>query len=358
MEKNIDKEKSANSFLKSFFDIEYNNNKLLFSNLGNIYSLITFLSHNIEDLDMEAPDLSCGTRKDLAEKLKIIEGFYKSMKIDFNIEDIVKNGTFNIISTNNSEEATFSEMYSGNNNYTVTEESYINPKTNQKEITYKEYHETINIYNNDLLTDSVIWVHEASHYRNQPYKQRWEVNDILTELVAFTEELIYIDYLKKIGYEEEANMFAVSEYNNLYCFLTRSYYIIRIVLLYYSLGEISKESYKMLYGEDEDYKKSLNIFFKEIQVNRKSIFTLLYYSVGAISMYNYIEYKKDPAFFDRIQELNNTLLTNSASLEDSLKIINISLNEESLQRIVNNINIFKEKIKKESKTKVLRKKQK
>lgn len=357
MEKNIDKEKSANSFLKSFFDIEYNNNKLLFSNLGNIYSLITFLSHNIEDLDMEAPDLSCGTRKDLLEKLKIIEGFYKSMKIDFNIEDIVKNGTFNIISTNNSAEATFSEMYSGNNNYTVTEESYTDSKTTQKVVTYKEYHETINIYNNDLLTDSVIWAHESSHYRNQPYKQRWEVNDILTELVAFTEELIYIDYLKKIGYEEEASMFAVSEYNNLYCFLTRSYYIIRIVLLYYSLGEISKESYKMLYGEDEDYKKSLNIFFKEIQVNRKSIFTLLYYSVGAISMYNYIEYKKDPTFFDRVQELNNALLTNSTSLEESLKIINISLNEESLQRIVNNINIFKEEIKKESKTKVLRKKQ-
>lgn len=358
MEKNIDKEKSANSFLKSFFDIEYNKNRLLFSNLGNIYSLITFLCCNIEVLDMEIPDLRYGTRKDLAEKLKIIEGFYKSMKIDFNIEDIVKNGTFNIISTNNSEEATFSEMYSGKNNYTVTEESYINPKTNQKVIIYKEYHETINVNNNDLLTDSVVWVHEASHYRNQPYKQRWEVNYILTELVAFTEELIYIDYLKKIGYEEEANMFAVADYNNFYCFLTRSYYIIRMVLLYYSLGEISKESYKMLYGEDEDYKKSLNIFFKEIQVDRKSIFTLLYYSVGAISMYNYIEYKKDPAFFDRVQELNNALLTNSTSLEDSLKIINISLNEESLQRIVNNINIFKEKIKKESKTKVLRKKQK
>lgn len=150
-------------------------------------------------------------------------------------------------------------------------------------------------------------------------------------------------------------MFAVAAYNNFYYFLTRSYYIIRIVLLYYSLGEISKESYKILYGKDKDYKKSLNTFFKEIQVNRKSIFTLLYYSVGAISMYNYTEYKKDPTFFAKVQELNNALLTNSASLENSLKIINISLNEESLQRILDNINIFKEEIKKEIKTKVLRK---
>lgn len=355
MKEKVEVEVSTNTFLKSFFDIEYNKNKLLFSNLGNIYSLITFLSNNIENLDMKTPDLSCGARKDLMEKLKLIEGFYKSMKIDFNIEDIVKNGTFNIISTNNPDEATFSEIYSGNNNYIITEEFYTDSKTNQKIITYKEYHETINVYNNDLVTDSIIWVHEISHYRNQPSIKRGEVNDILTELVAFTEELIYIDYLKRVGYEEEANMFAVAAYNNFYYFLTRSYYIIRIVLLYYSLGEISKESYKILYGKDKDYKKSLNTFFKEIQVNRKSIFTLLYYSVGAISMYNYTEYKKDPTFFAKVQELNNALLTNSASLENSLKIINISLNEESLQRILDNINIFKEEIKKEIKTKVLRK---
>lgn len=350
MGKNIDKEKSANSFLKGFFDIEYNKNKLLFSNLGNIYSLITFLCCNTEVLDMETPDLSCRTRKGLVEKLKLIEGFYKSMKIDFNIEDIVKNGTFNIISTNNPDEATFSKIYSGNNNYTITEESYTDSKTNQKIITYKEYHETININNNDLLTDSIIWVHEASHYRNQPYKQRGEVNDILTELVAFTEELIYIDYLKRVGYEEEANMFAVADYNNFYYFLTRSYYIIRIVLLYYSLGEISKESYKMLYGKDEDYKKSLNIFFKEIQVNRKSIFTLLYYSVGAISMYNYTEYKKDPNFLEKIKKLNKEIMTD-ISLEEALKIINISLNEESLNRILENINIFRDSLLKENKKK-------
>ena len=246
MKEKVEVEVSTNTFLKSFFDIEYNKNKLLFSNLGNIYSLITFLSNNIENLDMKTPDLSCGARKDLMEKLKLIEGFYKSMKIDFNIEDIVKNGTFNIISTNNPDEATFSEIYSGNNNYIITEEFYTDSKTNQKIITYKEYHKTINVYNNDLVTDSIIWVHEISHYRNQPSIKRGEVNDILTELVAFTEELIYIDYLKRVGYEEEANMFAVAAYNNFYYFLTRSYYIIRIVLLYYSLGEISKESYKIL----------------------------------------------------------------------------------------------------------------
>ena len=64
MKEKVEVEVSTNTFLKSFFDIEYNKNKLLFSNLGNIYSLITFLSNNIENLDMKTPDLSCGARKD------------------------------------------------------------------------------------------------------------------------------------------------------------------------------------------------------------------------------------------------------------------------------------------------------
>ena len=35
-------EESANTFLKSFFDATYNDNKILFDNMQNIYALISF----------------------------------------------------------------------------------------------------------------------------------------------------------------------------------------------------------------------------------------------------------------------------------------------------------------------------
>ena len=46
-EKNI--EESANTFLKSFFDATYNDNKILFDNMQNIYALISFLYNNFNN---------------------------------------------------------------------------------------------------------------------------------------------------------------------------------------------------------------------------------------------------------------------------------------------------------------------
>ena len=81
------------------------------------------------------------------------------------------------------------------------------------------------LYNNTLKTDSIIWVHEISHYRNQPPLFRGEVNDTLTELLAFTYEFIYTDYLEQIGYEEEGKKFKIEEYKNLHTFIKKGYYM-------------------------------------------------------------------------------------------------------------------------------------
>ena len=97
-------------------------------------------------------------------------------------------------------------------------------------------HKAINVYNNTLITDSIIWVHEISHYRNQPPLFRGEVNDILTELLAFTYELIYTDYLEQIGYEEEGKTFKIEEYKRLHTFIKKGYYIVRIFLLYFFIS--------------------------------------------------------------------------------------------------------------------------
>ena len=212
-------EESANTFLKSFFDATYNDNKILFDNMQNIYALISFLYNNMQYLDVETQDLRTSTRKDYVAKSKLINDFYK----------------------------------------------------------------------------------------NQPPEKRDKVNDILTELVAFTEELIYTDYLKQIGYEKEATMFNIEEYKNLHNYINCSHYVIKITLLYYLLGKVSKESYLLLYKNDKDYDKALKIFDEEKNKNQNIIFLSLYYSVGIISFYNYIEYKKDPNFLEKIKKLKENI---------------------------------------------------
>ena len=76
---------------------------------------------------------------------------------------------------------------------------------------------------------------------------------ILTELLAFTEELIYADYLEGIGYQEAVNTFKISEYNNFYSIINQGFHIIRITLLYYLLGKVSEENYKLLYHSPPDF---------------------------------------------------------------------------------------------------------
>ncbi len=334
-------EQLVNTFLKEFYDANYNENKLLFDNMQNIYIMISFLYNNMQELDIEKQNLRESQRTSIVEVEKIIDDFYKNLGIDFKFNEIIKDGTFNIIRTNNPKEASNYELYTGKNHYYIITEYYEDPKMKEKIILYEGIHKAINVYNNTLITDSIIWVHEISHYKNQPSEKREGVNDILTELLAFTEEFIYIDYLEQIGYDKEAKMFKIEEYKNLHNFIKNGYHIVKIALLYFLLGEVSKENYKILYKEDKNYDDLLKKFNTEINNNKNIIFTVLFYGIGLISIYNYIEYKKDPSFLEKIKKLNEEIMTD-ISLEAALKIIDIKLDQESLNRILKNINIFRE----------------
>lgn len=319
------KENSANSFFKSFFEYNYNNNKLLFDNLKNIYILIEFLNNNMEDIEIEDIDWNEVSKTTILEVEKIIDSFYKEIGVNFKLNDIIKDGTFDILRTNSLEEAYKSELTSGSNNY-------------------KRGHKSVNVYNNGLITDSIIWVHEISHYRNQPEHYRVEVNDLLTELLAFTEQFIYIDYLEKIGYEKkEIDMIRIKEYKNLRYIIKVAFFTVRIYLLYFLMGEVSKENYKYLYGEDNNYEKSLEIFNDEIKQNQDIIYILLWYSVAVISIYNYERYKEDSNYLNKIEELNIKINTD-ITLEEALNIIDIKLDNDSLNRILERINNFKDRI--------------
>lgn len=344
MDKENTIEKEINEFLKNLFNTSYNENKIFLNNLKNIYILISFLFNNLEKLDIDTKDLRNTTRKDYVEKTQLINDFYKSLGINFKVNDIEKNGTLNILETNEPIDAT-SQLTYGNNNYIFYERRSFNFKTKEDNIISRNYHKAINVYNNGLLIDSIIWVHEISHYKNQPKEKRHEVNDILTELIAYTEELLYIDYLENFGYEEEAKIFKIMEYQNLYSILNFSYYIIKITLLYYLLGSVNKENYLLLYKEDKSYNKALELFNK----GKNDIRLCYHYSIAIISLYNYIEYKKDKSFLANLKRLNKEIMNYNISLENALKIINLKLDRESLNKILDRINIYRNSLLEERK---------
>lgn len=135
------------------------------------------------------------------------------------------------------------------------------------------------------------------------------------------------------------------EYQNLYSILNFSYYIIKITLLYYLLGSVNKENYLLLYKEDKSYNKALELFNK----GKNDIRLCYHYSIAIISLYNYIEYKKDKSFLENLKRLNKEIMNYNISLENALKIINLKLDRDSLNKILDRINIYRNSLLEERK---------
>ena len=68
-------EKSANKFLKSFFDATYNNNKILFNNMPNIYILVEALYKTMKELEIEYTDIRKTKRADFFTKIDIMKKY-------------------------------------------------------------------------------------------------------------------------------------------------------------------------------------------------------------------------------------------------------------------------------------------
>ena len=316
-------EEQINLFLNDFMNYNKAKNNLMFDNLDIFLELFYFLQQikSISYQEEYMPNFDKITKMDFLQKIKLISNFYKSMNIDVDINEIVNSGVLGI-KTPNMKNIDEEEMY-----------HYLFFGTNH----YIENFKSISVYNNGIVTDSIIWVHEISHYRNQPKHERSQVNALLTESLAFTEQFIYMDYLKNSGYEYEADSFKYVEYINFYSHAIKTYNLLKIYILYDKLGKVSKENYKLLYKTEENYDYFIEEFSKKIRNNPNEIISSLKYLLASLlSIYMYISYKNNPKFIENIKLLNDNL--NELSLKECLQIIGFNTNdnylcEENLNKI-------------------------
>ncbi len=321
-------EERTNIFLKSFFDIVYDEDKLLFNNLDTAFELIVFLINNYEKYinDNKGVDISKISKFNFNDKVTLINDFYQKLGINFDINKIINNGIFDpyIIGSNSEETPNLSTA-------TYGWYGFINNKP------------SIEINDNNLITDAAIWVHEISHYRDLPQpKEYTHVRDLLTESLAFTEEFIFLDYIDNIGYSYEAAITKLNEFKMFYQILKNTYLTIKPYIIFDKLGEISRENYLLYFGYDDDYDKVLDYFTSEILDTKKYniIYTYLQYSLAAaLSIYMYIEYEKNSNFLNNILTLKEKLKNNN--FKECLNTINLStFNEDFYHKIKNSIEDF------------------
>ncbi len=325
----MDNDFNINTFIDSFLSFHHERNNLLCENINVLYDLSIFVNRlayfkeQVEQIDWHKVKKSF-----FLQNLELIDNFYQSIGISFKTNDIIKDGTINII-TNDFEETLKNEsskLLEGHNNY-------------------RGKHKSIDIYNNGLITDSIVWIHEISHYRNQTENERSQVNHLLTESLAHTTELIYLDYLEKLGYTYESYHIRNILLNTFNFISYRTYTLTKMYLLYQELGDTSKESYKYYYKDDKDYEKIRNRFINTIEEDQDAIFKSSWYTLsGTLSIYMYERYKIDNNFLMSIEKLNNALLTDR-SMHECLNIIGITgYNEESLNKIEETYNTFKKSL--------------
>ena len=260
---------------------------------------------------------------DISDKIILLDNFFKDNNIPINIYDIVSNGVINI-------ECRDFNDYSDSGRFKEGYNRYIDDK------------KTIDIYDHGILLDSVTWLHEITHYRNQRDKERSEEGKIFTESLSFIYELIYLDYLKELGYQVddyyldnldgEAGMIKYTEPT------------FNLFNVYIKTGEVNKDNFHLIYNntcrdDDDLYKEYYEPSDFSFQINsvlnnldnysnkdeffRSSLVGFMYSLALPLQIYLYSKYEEDKSYLLKIEELNRVI--NSYSIEECFKLIGIEL---------------------------------
>ncbi len=313
MEDLKEKEEFLNEEFNHIFNTYCDIDKIIFENLKDLKELFLLVERNLIDLykmyKNENLDYNKVIKINFNEKIEIINNFYHDLGIDFDVNKLINDGTFDIFALN------IDSLI--NNDGALTD-------GRQGEA---DNHFYISVFNSTLLTDAIIWVHEISHYRNDSLGIEPEIRRLLTEALAFTYEYIFIDYLDKIGYEYEGVLFKLNETKSLFRIIYDCYYVMNFLITYDTFGKISKENYLKLFSNnsyEDDFKRFMYI------IDNIPIREIIQYSIAVpLAIYMYEEYKKDNSFILKIEKLNESV--KFKSLAECLNVINIvNYNENGL----------------------------
>lgn len=219
------------------------------------------------------------------ENIEIIKDFYKECGIDIDVDRLIEDGTIDFL---------FSDF-----DYISKGRNYYGPKREK----------LIEACNNGIITDAVVLVHELSHYRNQTSGGRFIAGDMLTEALAYFDELQFLDYLKRNGYEYESEAFRKYLYHICYKLARDMRAVLRIGLLYSDLGSLSKDSYEFCFGSTENYESDLEQVDACLNQGLYPQNGALYVLGYALSTYLYYENVNNPAIFSEIQKLHSLVET-------------------------------------------------
>lgn len=321
----MEKIKILNQKLNDYFVETKDTNMVLNNNISVFYKLSILTNNELLEYFNEKDnidDIESLTKLNFLEKIQLATEFYKYLNIDFDIEKYIQNGTIDFQS-----QAQFEDNIIG-----------VNKKENGYTI--------IDVINSGTIFDVAVLVHELSHFRDTGKDDYNEVWILLTEALAYTEKLIFIDFLSKNGYEKDAFILKRIFGYNCYLIADEMIPIYEMLQLYNDLGSISKENYDFYYINNDYYDEDITkmeefLETKEISFNSRYILGM------PLAVYLFEKYKNDNEFINTIQILHDKI--SKCSFAECLNIM--KLMEENgflLEKIGESLRNFIEELKHET----------
>ena len=306
------------------------NSNFIYDNFEKVYDLAHRLSkiENRIKLDKNNSNTYNYIKTDIS--IDRVQDFLRKNNFNLEIRKLVKNGSILFIEANNWTSKT-SDGY-----------SYYDYENKRKMIDIKN--------TNDIRTMEVL-IHEIMHYINQPEKDnRSFTSDFLTETISYTYELIFLDELLNEEYREDVIKIMKYKIDDILHVIYEMSSILLTIKLY-KKNKFNKEKIEEKI-QFNDYIEEMKLIIK----NDRNLLKLTWYLVGfSLSISNFICYKEDNSYIDKIHLLNDNL--NTKSLDECFKILDINSYEEYLDKVLINIDKYQEyfnkRVKESDKSKIL-----
>ena len=267
------------------------------------------------------------TQISIEEMYNLTQEFLNFYHINLNISNLVKDKKIII---NNIKEKL--------ENKEITEEEYnnlrFNARCNKGLICFN--------YCGDII-DCIVFLHEITHLRNEPLDfktHRTEINDFITERIAYAEEFIFLDFLKAKGYEDDYNNYLCDIFYNCLVLSDRVYYVNKILYVYKEKGNISKDSYTSIFKNHKNYEQAIKELYKLI-ISKNSYIELIWTFLGYISgLYLYIMYLEDHNYFKIVEELNEAITNEKCTWQNIFRILKVNKPEDLFKIMFEKIDYF------------------
>lgn len=267
------------------------------------------------------------TQISIEEMYNLTQKFLNFYHINLNISNLVKDKKIII---NNIKEKL--------ENKEITDEEYnnlrFNARCNKGLICFN--------YCGDII-DCIVLLHEITHLRNEPLDtktHRTEINDFITESIAYAEEFIFLDFLKTKGYEDDYNNYLCDIFYNCLVLSDRVYYVNKILYVYKEKGNIFKDSYTSIFKNHKNYEQAIKELYKLI-ISKNSYIELIWTFLGYISgLYLYIMYLEDHNYFKIVEELNEAITNEKCTWQNIFRILKVNKPEELFKIMFEKIDYF------------------